>query len=199
MHLKGLKTNREAAEADPLVTIAGGGGVGLFDSMGNAWTGNYLKVTGELDVDLRSNIAAEARAKIVYERLIDHTDDPGTIDTLQFLMTREITHMKAFSAALESLEKPAFSIGRLKPTPGIVDEYFNGSTGKGSEGEEDMHGPWQTSFGLQPVESELHGGPGLSVDLIDGKIAGEARGKQDAGRPTSDAPTKEELVGAKNA
>jgi Mn-containing catalase len=60
MHLKGLKTNREAAEADPLVTIAGGGGVALFDSMGNAWTANYLKVTGELDVDLRSNIAAEA-------------------------------------------------------------------------------------------------------------------------------------------
>jgi len=199
MHLKGLKTNREAAEADPLVTIAGGGGVGLFDSMGNAWTGNYLKVTGEMDVDLRSNIAAEARAKIVYERLIDHTDDPGTIDTLQFLMTREITHMKAFSAALESLEKPAFSIGRLKPTPVIVDEFFNASTGVGSEGDEDMRGPWQTSFGLQPVESELHGGPGLSVEEIDGKIPGEERGKQDAGRPTLDAPEKDELVGAENA
>src|SRR6202020_2093736 len=67
MHLKDLKTNREAAEADLLVTIAGGGGVALFDSMGNAWTANYLKVTGELDVDWRGNIAAEARAKIVYE------------------------------------------------------------------------------------------------------------------------------------
>jgi Mn-containing catalase len=33
MHLKPLKTNRDAAEADPLVTIAGGGGVNLFDSM----------------------------------------------------------------------------------------------------------------------------------------------------------------------
>ena len=30
--------------------------------MGTAWTADYLKVTGELDVDLRSNIAAEARA-----------------------------------------------------------------------------------------------------------------------------------------
>ncbi len=30
MHLKPLKTNREAAEADPLVTIAGGGGCGAF-------------------------------------------------------------------------------------------------------------------------------------------------------------------------
>jgi Mn-containing catalase len=196
MHLKGMKTDREAAEADPLVTIAGGGGVALFDSMGNAWTANYLKITGELDVDLRSNIAAEGRAKIVYERLLDHTDDPGSIDTLQFLMTREITHMKAFTAALESLEKPPFSIGRLKPTPGIVDEYFNASTGKGDEGEADMRGPWQSSYGLKPVKSELlDGGEGLSVDDIDGKLPGEKRGKQDAGRPTTTAPEKDELIG----
>ncbi|WP_263359793.1 manganese catalase family protein [Acidicapsa ligni] len=199
MHLKGLKTDSEAAEADPLVAIAGGGGVALFDSMGNAWTADYLKVTGEMDVDLRSNIAAEARAKIVYERLIEHTDDPGSIDTLQFLMTREITHMKAFSAALESLEKNPFSVGRLRPTPGIVDEYFNGSTGTGSEGDIDMHGPWQTSFGLHPVESQLHGGPGLSVDDINGVVRGEDRGKQDAGKPTSSAPYKEELIGVAEA
>jgi Mn-containing catalase len=164
--------------------------------MGNAWTANYLKVTGELDVDLRSNIAAESRAKIVYERLLDHTDDPGTIDTLQFLMTREITHMKAFTAALESLEKPIFAIGRLRPTPGIVDEYFNGSTGEGNEGDTDMHGPWQTSFGLHPVESELKGGSGLSVDEINGVVPGEERGKQDAARTTTTAPSKDELVGA---
>jgi Mn-containing catalase len=188
MHLKDLKTNREAAEADPLVTIAGGGGVALFDSMGNAWTANYLKITGELDVDLRSNIAAEARAKIVYERLIDHTDDPGTIDTLQFLMTREITHMKAFTAALDSLEKNPFSVGLLKPTPGLVDEYFNASTGKGSEGDQDMHGPWQTSFGLHPVDSELTGGKGLSVGDVNGKIKGEDRGKQDSGSKATTSP-----------
>src|SRR6201746_2925668 len=58
MHLKPLKTNREAAEADPLVTIAGGGGLNLFDSMGNARTANYRKIMGGLGVALRSNIAA---------------------------------------------------------------------------------------------------------------------------------------------
>jgi Mn-containing catalase len=182
MHLKPLKTNREAAEADPLITIAGGGGVALFDSMGNPWTATYLKITGELDVDLRSNIAAESRAKIVYERLIDHTQDPGTIDTLQFLMTREITHMKAFQAALDSLEKKPFSIGRLLPTPGIVDEYFNASTGNGSEGDTDMRGPWTNSFGLKLVESELAGGSGLSIEDIDGRLPGEDRRKQDEAR-----------------
>src|SRR4051812_11215627 len=106
MHLAPMKFKREAAEADPLIAIAGGGGVNLFNSQGNAWTADYLKITGELDVDLRSNIAAEARAKIVYERLINFCDDVGTKDALQFLMTREITHMKAFAAALESMGKP---------------------------------------------------------------------------------------------
>jgi Mn-containing catalase len=199
MHLKPLKTDCEAAEADPLVTIAGGGGINLFDSQGNPWTSTYLKITGELDVDLRSNIAAEARAKIVYERLIDHTDDPGTIDTLQFLMTREITHMKAFQAALESMEKPPFSIGMLKPTPGIVDEYFNGSTGDGSEGDTDMRGPWTTMYGLHVVDPKLDApGGGLSVQTINGKIEGEDRGKQDEAQKATTSPG-EQAIGKKSS
>ena len=195
MHLKPLKTDAAAAEADPLVTIAGGGGVALLNSQGNPWTADYLKVTGELDVDLRSNIAAEARAKIVYERLIDHTDDPGTIDTLQFLMTREITHMRAFSAALESMEKPPFSIGRLAPTPVLVDQYFDGSTGDGNEGDQNMHGPWMTSNGLHVVESQMAGGKGLSVNKVRGVAGAEERGKQDSAQRTTTAPELEELVG----
>jgi Mn-containing catalase len=193
MHLKDLKTDREAAEADPLVTIAGGGGLNLYNSQGNAWTADYLKISGELDVDLRSNIAAEARAKIVYERLIDHTDDPGSIDTLQFLMTREITHLKAFTAALDSMEKPQFSIGFLKPTPGIVDEYFNASTGDGNEGETDMRGPWQTSFGLHPVNSEMDGGKGLSIGDIHGTEGQEDRGRQDTAQKASTSVFTEAL------
>ena len=125
LHLAPMKNMRDAAEADPLIAIAGGGGVNLFNSMGSAWTADYLKITGDLDVDLRSNIAAEARAKIVYERLINFCDDAGTKDALQFLMTREITHMKAFMAALDSLGKQPLEVGKIPPTPGVVDQYFN--------------------------------------------------------------------------
>ena len=153
LHLKPMKFDREAAEADPLIAIAGGGGVNLFNSQGNAWTADYLKITGELDVDLRSNIAAEARAKIVYERLINFCDDAGTKDALQFLMTREITHMKAFSAALESMKKPAFSIGKIAPTPGLVSQFFNNSTGSGDEGEIDTRGPWNEGGDWEYVAS----------------------------------------------
>src|SRR6201984_3194348 len=164
MHLKPMKTDRAAAEADPLVAIAGGGGVSLVNSVGDAWTADYLKITGDLAVDLRSNIAAEARAKIVYERLIGFTDDVGTKQALQFLMTREITHMRAFSAALESMEKPPFSIGIIQPTPGLVDQYFNGSTGEGDEGEADHVGPWNKGNGLHIVQSDLINAKGESLN-----------------------------------
>jgi Mn-containing catalase len=153
LHLKPMKTAANAAQADPLIAIAGGGGVALRNSMGDAWTADYLKITGELDVDLRSNIAAEARAKIVYERLIDHCDDAGTKDALQFLMTREITHMKAFMKALESMGKDPLSIGQIPPTPELVNQYFNDSTGEGDFGERDATGPWNQSDGWQVVDS----------------------------------------------
>jgi len=167
LHLAPMKNNREAAEADPLIAIAGGGGVNLFNSMGNPWTADYLKITGELDVDLRSNIAAEARAKIVYERLINFCDDAGTKDALQFLMTREITHMKAFAAALESMEKPPFSVGRIAPSAGVVNQFFNDSTGKGDMGEVDTRGPWNQGEEWEFVNSpafQTNGGSTAGMD-----------------------------------
>jgi Mn-containing catalase len=74
--------------------------------------------------------------------LINFCDDAGTKDALQFLMTREITHMKAFALALESMGKPPFSVGRIAPTPGLVNQFFNDSTGSGDYGEIDTRGPW---------------------------------------------------------
>lgn len=176
MHLKPLKSVCEEAEVDPLIAIAGGGGVGLFNSMGNAWTADYLKITGELDVDLRSNIAAEARAKIVYERLINFCRDAGTKDALQFLMTREITHMRAFSLALESMGKPPLSIGKIAPTPQLVDQFFNNSTGEGDHGEVDARGPWNEGepweFVELPAFQDFNGGddvefPGIHAESSD--------------------------------
>ncbi len=56
-----------------------------------------------------------------------------------------------------------------------------------------MLGPWQTSFGLHPVESNMNGGPGLSVQDIDGTEDQEARGKQDQGPKATTSPFAEAL------
>jgi Mn-containing catalase len=163
MHLKPMKHNRDAAEADPLIAICGGGGVDLRNSMGEAWTADYLKITGDLGVDLRSNIAAEARAKIVYERLINFTQDAGSIDALQFLMTREITHMKAFQAALDSLVADPFAVGNIPPSPDIVNLYFDDSTGEDEDTEAaDLSGPWNTGDHIQVVQAPAFNGYGAN-------------------------------------
>ena len=38
--------------------------------------------------------------------------------------------------------KPPFSIGQIAPTPELVDQFFNDSTGEGDHGEVDARGPW---------------------------------------------------------
>ena len=164
MHLKPAAAQRKAAEADPLLIITGGGGVNLYNSMGSAWTADYLKVTGQPEVDLRNNIAAEARAKITYERLMAFTDDSGTKDALQFLMTREITHMKAFMCALEGLGKAPLEVGKLPPTPGLVDQFFNDSTGEGEDGAIDLSTAWAKQQGFEVVENPAFHPDRMEVD-----------------------------------
>ena len=90
-----------------------GGGPALTNSGGVPWTAAYIDTIGDPTADLRSNIAAEARAKIVYERLIALTDDPGVKDALGFLMTREIAHQQSFEKALYSIQ-PNFPPGKLR-------------------------------------------------------------------------------------
>ncbi|MDC9141370.1 manganese catalase family protein [Escherichia coli] len=59
-----------------ITSLLYGGGPALTNSAGVPWTAAYVDTIGEVTADLRSNIAAEARAKIIYERLINVTDDP---------------------------------------------------------------------------------------------------------------------------
>jgi Mn-containing catalase len=54
-------------------------------------------------------------------------------------------------------------VGIIKPTPHLVDQYFNASTGESEYGEKDFVGPWNHSNGLAIVESEIKGGEGLDV------------------------------------
>lgn len=115
-----------------------GGGPALIDSAGVPWTAAYVDSRGEPTADLRSNIAAEARAKIVYERLINITDDPGVKEALGFLMTREIAHQKSFEKALYSIEDN-FPTGKLPGIEKYANIYVNSSQGEG-----DTTGPWNS-------------------------------------------------------
>jgi Mn-containing catalase len=116
-----------------------GGGAGLINGSGQNWTAAYVDTIGEPTADLRSNIAAESRAKIIYERIINLTDDPDVRDALTFLMTREVAHQKSFEKALYSIANN-FPPGKLPPDPNFASKYFNHSQGDGDAN----LGPWNS-------------------------------------------------------
>ena len=117
-------------------SILYGGGAPLTNSAGVPWTAAYIDSITEPTCDLRSNIAAESRAKIVYERLINSTDDPHIKEALGFLMTREIAHQKSFEKALYAIQEN-FPTGKMPGLPQYTDKYYDLSQGDG-----DARGPW---------------------------------------------------------
>ncbi len=127
-----------SAVAPQFLTFTGGG-PHLTNSQGLPWSGAYVNANGDLTVDLRSNLGAESRAKIVYEYLLQYTEDKGVQETLKFLMAREVAHYKQFEAALETIQ-PNFPPGQLQADPKYSHVFFN--TSRGNE-----RGPWNEGQG----------------------------------------------------
>lgn len=146
-------------------SILYGGGAALVNSAGVPWTAAYIDSIGDPTCDLRSNIAAEARTKIVYERLINITDDPGLKDALGFLLTREIAHQKSFEKALYAIE-PNFLPGKKE----FANVYYDMS-----QGDDDLRGPWNCGDNWEFVskrekQAAVDGGDGMaSVKLSKGE------------------------------
>lgn len=128
---------------NPQFLVQTGGGPALTNASGVPWIGSYVNSNGDPTVDLRSNIAAESRAKIVYEYLLKFTDDPMVQESLRFLMTREIAHFQQFTAALNSIV-PNFPPAQLQGDVRYSHLTFNMSTG------DDARGPWNKGQGPWP-------------------------------------------------
>jgi len=149
----------------PVTQLLYGAGPPLTNSGGVPWTAAYIDTIGEPTADLRSNIAAESRAKLIYERLINMTPDPGVREALGFLMTREIAHQKSFEKALYAIE-PNFPSGKWPGDPRFTDTYFDMSQGHGN-----ARGPWNQGPQWQYVDQReqqyaVDGGSGeASVQL----------------------------------
>ena len=176
-----------------LTQLLYGGGVAFTNSAGVPWTAAYVDTIGDPTCDLRSNIAAEARAKITYERLINCTDDPGLREALGFLMTREVSHQQSFEKALYSIQ-PSFPPGKLPPMKEFESVYFNMSTGEG-----DARGPWnkEPTFEFRDAETAVDGGDGLpqvKVGKEDAALLAQAAARLKS--DTSLDPTTGAMLGA---
>ena len=73
-------------------------GKGLYptDANGVPFTVMYFATTGDPMADISEDMAAEQKARAVYENLINLTDDKDVIDVLLFLRQREIIHFNRF-------------------------------------------------------------------------------------------------------
>jgi Mn-containing catalase len=140
---------------NPQFLVLSGGGPTVTDSNGVPWSGSFVNANGDLTVDMRSNIGAESRAKIVYEYLMKFTEDPLVHESLRFLMTREIAHFQMFTAALDSIQ-PNFPPGVLQGDPRFTHAYFHMSDGDSERGPwNEGSGPWEKgewTFVDDPIE-----------------------------------------------
>ena len=175
-----------------LTQVLYGGGPALTNSAGVPWTAAYVDSIGDPTADLRSDIAAEARAKIIYERLISCTDDPGVKEALGFLMTREIAHQQSFEKALYAIQGN-FPPGKLPGMPQFANMYFNMSQGEG-----DMRGSWNSDDNFQYVserdeQSAVDGGSGNAEVVL--PAGDEEIIEQNAARTRSD-PSADPITGA---
>jgi Mn-containing catalase len=161
-----------------------GGGPALTNSAGVPWTAAYIDTIGEPTADLRSNIAAEARAKIVYERLINVTDDPGIRDALGFLMTREIAI------------QPNFPQGKLPGNPEFTSVYFNMSKDGDARGPWNEGGDWKFVEDPQPAVDGGDGTATVSVSEQDVETL-QAMVSRTASDPSSDPTTGADLGAGK--
>lgn len=78
------------------------------DANGVPFDIRYISTTGDPIADLSEDMAAEQKARAVYENLIDLTDDPDVLKPLLWLRQREIVHFNMFKELYEEYKKKGF-------------------------------------------------------------------------------------------
>lgn len=72
---------------------------------GIPFTAMEFQSKGDAVTDLTENLAAEQKARIVYENLLRVITDPEVREPLKFLRAREIVHFQRFGEALEKTKE----------------------------------------------------------------------------------------------
>lgn len=79
------------------------------DANGIPFTVAYFASTGDPLADLSEDMAAEQKARAIYENLINLTNDQDVIDVLLFLRQREIIHFERFKELYEEYKKKGYN------------------------------------------------------------------------------------------
>ena len=83
-------------------------GIYPVDASGVPFTATYFAVTADPIADLMEDMAAEQKARAVYENLIDLTNDEDVLRPLLFLRQREVVHFNRFKELYERYKKKGY-------------------------------------------------------------------------------------------
>lgn len=78
------------------------------DSNGVPFTTAYFAAVGDPLADLSEDMAAEQKARAIYENLINLSNDPDVIGPLLFLRQREIIHFNRFKELYKEYKKKGY-------------------------------------------------------------------------------------------
>ena len=102
--------------------IATGLGALCGNSVGNAWTGDYVFSSGNLVLDLVHNFFLENGARTNKLRVYEMTKDPCARQMLGYLFVRGGVHALAYAKALETLT--GVKMSQMLPIPKIENKMF---------------------------------------------------------------------------
>jgi spore coat protein JC len=80
--------------------------VGVYptSASGTPFSAAGLQVKGDAIADLTEDLAAEQKARVVYDNILRFADDPDVKDPIRFLRQREIVHFQRFGEALRVVQ-----------------------------------------------------------------------------------------------
>ncbi len=74
------------------------------NSQGSPFNAASIAVTGDALTNLYEDLAAEQKARAVYDNILRLSDDPDVNEVIKFLREREVVHFQRFGEALDNLQ-----------------------------------------------------------------------------------------------
>ncbi|MBQ8301059.1 MAG: manganese catalase family protein [Clostridia bacterium] len=74
------------------------------NSQGSPFNAASIAVTGDPLTNLYEDLAAEQKARAVYDNILKLSDDPDVNEVIKFLRQREVVHFQRFGEALDKLQ-----------------------------------------------------------------------------------------------
>lgn len=75
-------------------------GIYPLSASGVPFNATCLAVKGDPIADLHESMAAEQKARVTYDNILQLSDDPDVTDVIRFLREREVVHYQRFGEAL---------------------------------------------------------------------------------------------------